>query len=52
MYQPTTGQKCTCRPGMQRDNCPRCEGTGWIIDFSAIRNRTAQATTTTTTKGK
>lgn len=38
-YQPKTGQKCTCRPGQQRDNCPTCEGTGMVIDFAAIRAR-------------
>lgn len=37
MYQPKTGQRCACKPGMQRDNCPTCEGTGWEIDFRAIR---------------
>lgn len=37
-YQPKTGAKCTCRKGIQRDNCPACEGTGYIIDFRAIRN--------------
>ena len=36
-YQPKTGQACGCRPGMQRDNCPQCEGTGQRIDFAAIR---------------
>jgi hypothetical protein len=36
-YQPKTGAKCSCRPGVQRDNCPTCEGTGWVIDFRAIR---------------
>ena len=25
---------CTCRPGVERDNCPKCEGTGTAIDFS------------------
>ena len=25
--------------GVQRDNCPACEGTGQIIDFAAIRAR-------------
>lgn len=39
MYQPKTGQKCHCKRGIQRDNCPACEGTGWRIDFAAIRNR-------------
>lgn len=38
-YQPKTGQRCTCKRGIQRDNCPACEGTGWRIDFAAIRNR-------------
>lgn len=38
-YQPKTGVKCSCRPGVWRDNCPECEGTGWRIDFRAIRNR-------------
>jgi hypothetical protein len=39
MYQPKTGQRCTCKRGVQRDNCPACEGTGWRIDFQAIRDR-------------
>ena len=39
MYQPKTGQKCSCRRGIERDNCPQCEGTGLRIDFTAIRNR-------------
>lgn len=38
-YQPKTGAKCSCRPGIWRDNCPQCEGTGWVIDFRAIRER-------------
>lgn len=38
-YQPKTGEKCGCRRGVQRDNCPTCEGTGWVIDFRAIRER-------------
>jgi len=37
MYQPKTGQKCYCKKGIQRDNCPTCESTGWIIDFKLIR---------------
>lgn len=40
-YQPKTGARCTCRPGVHRDNCPTCEGTGWMIDFRAIRARNA-----------
>jgi hypothetical protein len=38
-YQPKTGVKCSCKTGVQRDNCPSCEGTGWKIDFRAIRAR-------------
>jgi len=38
-YQPKTGQRCFCRKGIARDNCPSCEGTGWQIDFAAIRAR-------------
>jgi hypothetical protein len=41
-YQPKTGQPCTCKKGVQRDNCPACEGTGQRIDFAAIRNRRTQ----------
>ena len=37
MYQPKTGAKCSCRRGIWRDNCPNCEGTGWVIDFKRIR---------------
>lgn len=39
VYQPKTGQPCHCRPGIVRDNCPDCEGTGMRIDFRAIRAR-------------
>lgn len=39
MYQPKTGQKCSCRRGIERDNCPSCEGTGMRIDFAKIRAR-------------
>lgn len=38
-YQPKTGRACSCKPGIQRDNCPACEGTGMMIDFAAIRAR-------------
>ena len=38
-YQPKTGARCTCRPGVQRDNCPACEGTGWCLDFGKIRGK-------------
>ena len=42
VYQPKTGQACSCKRGVQRDNCPQCEGTGTIIDFAAIRARIAK----------
>lgn len=39
MYSPKTGSKCGCKRGIERDNCPSCEGTGMCIDFKAIRDR-------------
>jgi len=38
-YQPKTGARCGCRRGVQRDNCPACEGTGWLIDFRRTGGR-------------
>jgi hypothetical protein len=38
-YQPKTGERCSCKPGVYRDNCPECEGTGYKIDFAVIRSR-------------
>ena len=38
-YQPKTGKQCDCKRGIQRDNCPKCEGTGWVIDFAKIRKQ-------------
>jgi hypothetical protein len=38
-YTPYTGAKCACKRGIERDNCPQCEGTGKVIDFAAIRAR-------------
>lgn len=38
-YQPKTGAACYCKRGIERDNCPNCEGTGQVIDFAAIRAR-------------
>jgi hypothetical protein len=35
-YTPRTEARCTCRRGIERDNCPTCEGTGWVIDFARI----------------
>lgn len=46
--KPKTGQPCTCKRGVQRDNCPQCEGTGQRIDFAAIRARAATPKTTFT----
>lgn len=42
VYQPKTGAKCGCKLGVMRDNCPACEGTGFVIDFRTIRNRCAR----------
>lgn len=39
MYQPKTGASCHCRRGIERDNCPNCEGTGKAINFALIRAR-------------
>ncbi len=41
-YQPKTGTPCHCKRGAQRDNCRSCEGTGYSIDFAAIRARVPQ----------
>lgn len=46
-YQPTTGQPCSCKRGVQRDNCVRCEGTGMVIDYRAIHDQKATAGGTT-----
>ena len=37
-----TGEACSCRRGIERDNCPACEGTGRRIDFKAIRAANAK----------
>jgi hypothetical protein len=42
-YQPKTGAACSCRKGQERDNCAKCEGTGRVIDFAAIRARTTES---------
>lgn len=47
-YQPKTGARCSCRRGVQRDNCHACEGTGFVIDFAAIRARRLAVTPATT----
>jgi hypothetical protein len=39
---PKTGAKCGCKRGIQRDNCPNCEGTGLVIDFRAIHEARMQ----------
>jgi hypothetical protein len=41
-HPPRTGAKCFCKRGVQRDNCPECEGTGWKIDFVKLRARVAR----------
>ena len=33
---PLTGDACYCRPGVERDNCPQCEGTGREINWTAF----------------
>jgi len=48
-YQPKTGHLCHCKRGIERDNCPACEGTGWRIDFALIRSRSGGATGKETT---
>jgi hypothetical protein len=35
-YTPYTGARCSCKRGVERDNCPTCEGSGKVIDFAAI----------------
>lgn len=45
MYQPLTGAKCGCKCGVERDNCRRCEGTGMVVDHSAIRAATSNPKT-------
>jgi hypothetical protein len=42
MYQPKTGNKCGCKRGIERDNCPACGGMGLQIDFKAVRERNIQ----------
>jgi hypothetical protein len=32
---PRTGNACGCKRGIERDNCPQCEGTGRAIDWRA-----------------
>lgn len=44
VYQPKTGAPCFCKRGVQRDNCPSCEGTGMMIDFARIRATNEQRT--------
>ena len=52
-YTPKTGARCSCRRGVERDNCPNCEGTGWVIDFRAIheRRRKLEAAKSTESRG-
>lgn len=46
-YQPKTGEPCSCKPGVHRDNCPNCEGTGSKIDFKKIRDKNKKALSAT-----
>lgn len=39
VYSPKTGAACSCRRGIERDNCAACEGSGRQIDFKAIHAR-------------
>lgn len=41
-FTPLTGESCSCRRGVERDNCPACEGTGNRIDFAAIHREQGQ----------
>lgn len=41
-YSPKTGAVCSCKKGVERDNCPQCEGTGQVIDFAAIHRAREQ----------
>lgn len=38
-HAPKTGARCSCKRGVQRDNCPACEGTGFCIEFGLIMAR-------------
>lgn len=38
MKMPTLGA-CHCRQGIERDNCPNCEGTGQAIDWAAFHGQ-------------
>ena len=42
-YQPKTGVPCSCKSGVQRDNCRHCEGTGMVIDHALVRSLTRSA---------
>ena len=33
---PLTGKKCSCKKGLERDNCSKWEGTGKEINFPLI----------------
>lgn len=36
------GYRCGCKPGIERDNCPTCDGTGRALDFRAMREQSAE----------
>lgn len=44
-YQPKTGQRCDCKPGLQRDNCPACEGTYGLRSTASAALRATRSNT-------
>ena len=36
---PLTGKPCSCRPGSERNNCARCEGSGHEIDWAEFHRQ-------------
>lgn len=36
---PLTGYACGCRPGVERDNCGACEGSGRAIDWAEFHRQ-------------
>jgi len=42
---PLNGYPCHCKPGVHRDNCPDCEGTGHAIDWKEFHRLKTAATT-------
>jgi hypothetical protein len=42
MNTPYTGERCGCKRGIERDNCPQCEGSGKRVDFARIHRERAE----------